>query len=207
MALSQTQSLLQQYDRQLRRLEKITRISDRYQRNLLELNDRLRQAALKDPLTGLANRRLLMERLREEQERCQRGQAPFSLAMLDVDYFKRINDRHGHDVGDRVLCLLAQTIDEQLRGYDLCARWGGEEFMLLLPGTDIAQARRLSERIMARVRELRLPDLGQHARLTVSVGLAIHRSGEAVDQTIGRADSELLQAKRQGRDRLMVATL
>ena len=205
LARSQTEDLLQQYDKQLRRLEKITRISDRYQRSLLELNDRLKQAALRDPLTGLANRRLLMERLEEEQERCRRGGEPFSLAMLDVDHFKRINDAFGHDVGDRVLCLLAQAIGGQLRGYDLCARWGGEEFMLLLPDTRLEQARQLVERIMEAVRGLRLADIDEQLLLTVSVGLTAYQPHEALDRTINRADGELIRAKRSGRDRLQVA--
>lgn len=206
MARSRTEDLLQQYDKQLRRLEKITRISDRYQRSLLELNDRLKQAALRDPLTGLANRRLLMTRLEEEQDRCRRGGAPFCLAMLDVDHFKRINDAFGHDVGDRVLCLLAQAISTQLRGYDLCARWGGEEFVLLLPDTGLEPARQLIDRIMQAVRALRLADIDEQLLLTVSVGLTAFRPDEELDKTINRADNELILAKRSGRDRLKVAT-
>ncbi len=204
MARGQTQDLLLQYDRQLRRLEKITRISDRYQRSLLELNEQLKKAALRDPLTGLANRRLLMERLHEELERCRRGREPFSLVMLDADHFKCINDAFGHDMGDRVLCMMADTISRQLRDYDLCARWGGEEFMLLLPNTGLEQATSMVERVMQAVRALRLEGDGQ-IRLSVSAGLSTYHPDEAIDLTINRADSALIRAKQNGRDRLQVA--
>lgn len=206
VAVSRTQDLLQQYDRQLKRLDKITRISDRYQRNLIELNEQLRHAALRDPLTGLANRRQLTERLQEEVARCSRGQPAFALAMLDVDHFKRINDTYGHDTGDTVLCRLAETISAPLRSQDLCARWGGEEFMLLLPHTGLEQAGALLRRVITAVRGLRLetiPDL----RLTVSAGLTVYRSQESLEETIRRADSELITAKQGGRDRLNMAEL
>lgn len=204
LAISRNQDLLQQYDRQLKRLDKITRISDRYQRNLLELNDQLRQAAHRDPLTGLANRRQLMERLHDEQARCRRGQPAFALAMLDVDHFKRINDTYGHDTGDRVLCRLADTLAGQLRSQDLCARWGGEEFVLLLPHTAMEPAGALLKRIMTAVRELVMDDLVS-LQLTISAGLAIHQASESLDDTIRRADQELIRAKQAGRDRLHVA--
>ncbi|PSJ44781.1 GGDEF domain-containing protein [Zobellella endophytica] len=205
VARSHTQELLQQYDKQLRRLEKITRISDRYQQNLLELNERLRQAALRDPLTGLANRRLLMARLQEEQERQRRTGEVFSLAMLDVDHFKRINDAFGHDAGDQVLCRMAGAIERQLRRYDLCARWGGEEFLILLPATPLAQARQMAERVMTAVREISLADIDEAIALTASIGLVQWRPDEGIDGTIQRADSALIQAKRNGRDRLQMA--
>lgn len=204
VAVTRNQDLLQQYERQLKRLDKITRISDRYQRNLIELNEQLRDAALKDPLTGLANRRQLMERLHDEQARCGRGQPAFTLAMIDVDLFKRINDNHGHDTGDIVLCQLADTICAELRSQDLCARWGGEEFMLLLPHTGLSQAEVLLQRIMTAVKALRfekLPDL----RLTISAGIAEYCPSEALDNTIRRADNGLIAAKQAGRDQLVIS--
>ncbi|WMC09788.1 biofilm regulation diguanylate cyclase SiaD [Oceanimonas pelagia] len=204
VAISRNQDLLQQYDRQLKRLDKITRISDRYQRSLLELNDQLRQAALRDPLTGLANRRQLMERLHDEQARCRRGQPAFALAMLDVDHFKRINDTYGHDTGDRVLCRLAETLAGQLRTQDLCARWGGEEFVLLLPHTALEPAGALLRRIMTAVRELVVDEVPA-LRLTVSAGLTTHQPHETLDDTLRRADQLLIGAKNAGRDRLHLA--
>ncbi|MGB5853855.1 MAG: biofilm regulation diguanylate cyclase SiaD [Oceanisphaera sp.] len=204
LARSQTQDLLGQYDKQLRRLEKITRISDRYQHNLMALNEQLKQAAQQDPLTNLANRRLLLARLGEEVERCRRGTKTFVMVMLDVDYFKRINDNFGHETGDRALCMMAETIVQQLRGYDLCARWGGEEFLLLLPETGLEQATHIVERVMAAVRALRLAK-DETIRLSISAGLAIYQPDENVDFTISRADAALIQAKNNGRDQLQVA--
>ncbi|WP_107851458.1 biofilm regulation diguanylate cyclase SiaD [Oceanimonas marisflavi] len=205
MAVSHSQDLLQQYDRQLKRLDKITRISDRYQRNLIELNEQLRHAALKDPLTGLANRRQLMERLYDEQARCRRGQPAFALVMIDVDHFKRINDGFGHDVGDQVLCRLVNMISSQLRTQDLCARWGGEEFMLLLPHTGLEPAKALLERMMTAIEQLRL-DAIPELQLTVSAGLTVYHAQEPLDDTIRRADHALIRAKQSGRNRLCMAT-
>ena len=204
IARSQTHELLEQYDKQLRRLEKITRISDRYQHSLMELNEQLKQAAQQDPLTKLANRRLLMARLGEEVERCRRGASPFTLVMLDADHFKRINDDFGHEMGDRALCMMAETIVQQLRGYDLCARWGGEEFLLLLPQTELEQACHIVERVMAAVRGVRL-EKEEQLRLSISAGLAMYQPDENVDLTINRADAALIQAKKNGRDQLQIA--
>lgn len=204
IARFQAHELLGQYDKQLRRLEKITRISDRYQHSLMELNEQLKQAAQQDPLTKLANRRLLMARLGEEIERCRRGSAPFTLVMLDVDHFKRINDDFGHETGDIALCMMAETIVRQLRGYDLCARWGGEEFLLLLPQTELEQATHIVKRVMEAIRALRLPK-HEAVRLSISAGLAHYQLNESVDLTINRADSALIYAKKNGRDQLQIA--
>ena len=122
----QQESLEHQYDRQLHRLEKLARISDRYQNSLRELSETLKQASLHDPLTGLGNRRFLMERLTQETERANRKESPYTLGILDVDRFKAINDRFGHEAGDTALCAIAQAIAGALREYDVCGRWGGE---------------------------------------------------------------------------------
>lgn len=199
LARTQTHELLHQYDKQLRRLEKITRISDRYQQNLMELNEELKEVALRDPLTGLANRRLLMSRLHEEIERSRRNQQPLSLVMLDVDHFKRINDAFGHDVGDKALCMMATAIEQQLREVDLCARWGGEEFMLLLPETRSEQAIHTVERVMQAIRSLQLRD-DKTVMLSISAGITQYHANEAMDVTINRADGALTSAKQNGRD-------
>ena len=106
----QSLTLAEQYDKQLRRLEKLARISDRYQNSLRELSEALKVSALQDPLTGLDNRRSLMEQLREESERATRKNQPYGLAILDVDRFKLINDRFGHDAGDKALCAISDAI-------------------------------------------------------------------------------------------------
>lgn len=154
MAREQNLSLSERYHKQLRRLEKVARISDRYQQMMRDLNLALKEASIRDPLTGLPNRRMLLERLREENERSQRHGQSYVLAMLDVDFFKQVNDTWGHDSGDRVLVEIARAMESELREYDLCGRWGGEEFLLLLPQTRLQDAGPVLERVRDSVRTL-----------------------------------------------------
>ncbi|WP_303786833.1 biofilm regulation diguanylate cyclase SiaD [Azovibrio restrictus] len=199
-----SQSLAEQYDRQLRRLEKLARISDRYQNSLRELSEALKDAALRDPLTGLGNRRFLMERIKEESERAGRKDVPYSLAILDVDHFKSINDQFGHEAGDTALSRIAQAIQNAIREYDLCGRWGGEEFLILLPETPLEFARQVVERVRQGIEELDFTFLKQGApRITASLGLTLHHPGEAYSDTLNRADGALLQAKSSGRNRII----
>ena len=202
----QTLSLTEQYDKQLRRLEKLARISDRYQNSLRELSEALRDSALHDSLTGLDNRRSLMERLREETERAIRKSTPYSLAILDVDRFKSINDRFGHEAGDKALCAISEAIQRSLREYDVCGRWGGEEFLVLLPETSIESAMQVVERIRTGMEQVQLRfSEDDTARVTASFGLTRYRLGESFSDTINRADAGLLKAKMEGRNRVVVA--
>ena len=197
-----SESLSEQYDRQLRRLEKLARISDRYQNSLRELSESLREASLHDSLTGIGNRRFLMDQLKQESERARRKQTPFSVAILDADHFKRVNDTHGHDVGDRLLCAIARTLQANLREYDRCGRWGGEEFLVLFPQTDLEEARRITERLREAIADTELAEVEPHPSVSVSIGLTGYRLGEGYSETINRADEALLQAKRAGRNRV-----
>lgn len=207
LAREQNLSLSERYHRQLRQLEKVARISDRYQDMLRDLNLALREASLRDTLTGLANRRMLMERLREEEQRSQRGGQPFVLVMVDVDHFKQVNDTWGHDVGDQVLSRIASVLQESMRGYDLCGRWGGEEFLLLLPETSLSMAVPVIERLRRQLRELELCVAGERLAITASFGVAEQQPGEGYSQTLNRADTALLEAKHSGRDRCVIAPL
>ncbi|MDX5299559.1 MAG: biofilm regulation diguanylate cyclase SiaD [Gammaproteobacteria bacterium] len=204
--LSHTQSLgaVEKYERTLRRLEKLARISDRYQKIVMELNESLKRAALEDDLTGLPNRPMLLEALRRETQRTQREGQPFSLIMLDVDHFKRINDRYGHDVGDQVLCEVAHTLQESLRDYDLCARWGGEEFLILLPETEREMAASIAERVRQHVQQLVIGGLAADEQITVSLGVTQYQAPESPDLAINRADAALMRAKTAGRNRIDV---
>lgn len=204
---SQNLSLHAQYDRQLRRLEKITRISDRYQQSLHELSAALEEAALSDALTGLHNRRYLMERLKKETLRNDRKAGSFALAILDVDYFKSINDRFGHEAGDFALCQIAQAVQSSIREYDICGRWGGEEFLILLPDTELASAVQVAERIRQEIAQLHLGFLDSSTlpHTTVSIGLSMHMPGEMYSATLDRADSALRNAKSAGRNRIEVS--
>ncbi|MBP9956107.1 MAG: biofilm regulation diguanylate cyclase SiaD [Pseudomonas sp.] len=207
LAREQNLSLSERYHRQLRQLEKVARISDRYQDMLRDLNLALKEASLRDALTGLPNRRMLMERLRDEEQRSQRGAQPFVLAMVDVDHFKQINDTWGHDVGDQVLSQIAAVLQGAVRGYDLCGRWGGEEFLLLLPETSLNIAVPVIERLRGRLRDLDLCVAGERLSISASFGVAEQHPGEGYSQTLNRADSALLEAKHSGRDRCVIAPL
>lgn len=206
MAHAHDLNLGRRLERQLRQLEKITRISDRYQSMMRELNIALEQASTHDLLTGLANRRLLLARLKAEGERSERKEGCFTLALVDVDRFKSINDRFGHDVGDQVLVRIARALEGSLREYDLCGRWGGEEFLILLADTQLAEASAIVQRLQDAVRALRCDDISVELRVSVSIGVAEHQSADTVDQTVARADAALLQAKREGRDRVVLAS-
>jgi len=163
--------------------------------------EELKAMALTDPLTGLANRRRLMERLAEEAERARRYGTPLSLLLVDIDRFKQFNDAYGHRFGDLALKEAAQAVKGAVRSCDLAARFGGEELAVLMPETDLAGACAAAERICAEVRRLELsdPETGARARVTVSVGAA-EFAGDA-ERLVREADAALYAAKRAGRDR------
>jgi diguanylate cyclase (GGDEF)-like protein len=206
LAREQNLSLSERYHRQLRQMEKVARISDRYQDMLRDLNQTLQEASLRDPLTGLANRRMLMERLRAEEQRASRSEQAFVLAMIDVDHFKLINDSWGHEVGDRALAEIARVLQASVRGSDLCGRWGGEEFLLLLPETTLAESAPLIERLRECLRGLRVLVGSEALAITASFGVAERQPGESYSQTLNRADAALLAAKRNGRDCCVLAS-
>ncbi|WP_136065461.1 biofilm regulation diguanylate cyclase SiaD [Modicisalibacter radicis] len=190
----------QQYERQLRRERKLSRISDHYQELMRESNRELHAASTLDPLTGLANRRKIAEYLKQAACRAHHDAATFSVVMVDVDHFKSINDKYGHETGDRILIELAAIMRQALRTRDLCGRWGGEEFLLLLHDCSLAQARQLVDRLLARIREPRFTAGEEALALTVSAGIAEYRLDESYQNTVNRADLALFQAKRDGRD-------
>lgn len=194
-------SLLERYDKQVRHLQKLVRISDRYQQNLQELNEALKIASLHDPLTNLPNRRFLIENLQHETAAVERGRKPFALAIFDVDYFKTINDDWGHEAGDEALIAIAGTVKNSLRSYDFCARWGGEEFLILLPETTGEEALEIAERLRVQINELLLPNLPETRKITVSIGVAEYQPKTNYNQTVKHADDALFQAKRAGRNR------
>jgi diguanylate cyclase (GGDEF)-like protein len=163
---------------------------------------RMESMALTDPLTGLLNRRSMEQRLREAAHGFQRTGRPFSLVMADVDHFKRINDVHGHAAGDRVLRAVGTLLGERLRGHDAVARWGGEEFLLLLPETDLATARDVADRLRAAA-EARLPDgTGVAQAVTLTFGVAVFDRPMRVDACIKKADEALYAGKAGGRNRV-----
>lgn len=166
----------------------------------------LRQLTLTDSHTLAYNRRYLQPRLQEEMERAQRSGEPLSLLLLDLDHFKRVNDQHGHGVGDAVLAAFADAVRRCVRAVDVLVRRGGEEFVLVMPATDAEAAWRVAERIRERVGNAPLPIRdGLELPQTVSIGLATWNGHESADALEERADLAMYEAKRRGRDRVVVA--
>ncbi|VXC01077.1 bifunctional diguanylate cyclase/phosphodiesterase [Massilia sp. 9I] len=162
----------------------------------------INELAIRDELTGSHNRRFLLGLIDREKERSDRNGRPFCLCLFDIDFFKRINDSYGHAAGDVVLRSFAEAVQGQIRGTDAFGRYGGEEFLLMLPETPAPDAVVLAERVRRVIAELRCRDNGGDITLTVSVGVAEYRLGEAVAQAIGRADEALYVAKSLGRNRV-----
>lgn len=184
--------------------------NDALMRDLREMNatlqDRIAERtrdlealARTDLLTGLFNRRKLDEALAEAAERAERSGVPLSLILGDVDNFKSVNDRHGHTIGDQVLVAFAALLRGAVRPDDILGRWGGEEFMLLCPATDLAAATGLAERLRQRVEGTALPEVGTR---TCSFGVATLAPGESTDSLVARADAALYRCKRTGRNRV-----
>ncbi|WP_085647181.1 MULTISPECIES: GGDEF domain-containing protein [unclassified Pseudomonas] len=161
-----------------------------------------RQKALIDPLTGLPNRAAWTERLEYEITQWQQHGNTLSLAMLDLDHFKRINDNYGHLAGDKVLKIIATVLRKRLRGSDFIARFGGEEFVLLLPATPPAVGAKLLETLRAAIEACPFHFKGERVTITVSMGLAAFRPGEHSDLVLKRADQALYRAKNAGRNRV-----
>ena len=168
-------------------------------------NAELRLAARTDILTNLLNRRAMEEALLQQTQRCVRFAEPAALVMPDIDHFKAINDSHGHDVGDTVIRRVAQTVTANIRNIDVLARWGGEEFLLILPNVDQAGACALADRIRQAIAQQSVPAEGATLQFTVSLGIAMFQPSHPDHETwIKHADQALYDAKHGGRNRTAV---
>lgn len=166
--------------------------------------DLLEKWATTDPLTELLNRRFFFEQSEREIERAIRQDGSTSFIILDIDYFKKINDDNGHLVGDQVLISLSKLIKHQFRAVDFCCRFGGEEFVVCLPDTGITHATEVAERLRKEVDNTQFDSDAGPIHFTVSLGVACHKKGENVQQTINRADAGLYKAKENGRNQTQV---
>ncbi len=167
--------------------------------------EQIRSQAATDALTGLMNRRSLLEALEHEYARSCRQGTGLALLMMDMDHFKAINDTLGHATGDKVLQGVARLLREKTRASDLCARWGGEEFIVAMPETSLEGAMRVAERLRAAIPEAwNATGLSEPRRVTASFGIAISSPGWSVESLIASADRALYAAKQNGRDRVEV---
>lgn len=204
-------------------LEEFTHLSECYKKLLLEANKlgaeneqlktelvnmvrSLDLASRIDGMTGLANRRDIMEKIDREATRSQRHQRSFTILLVNVDDFKKINDLHGYNTGDDVLVEIARVLRSCVRNEDICARWGGEEFLILLPETDtessLPVAKKVLESMSMTVFKANRPGI----HITVSIGVCEHNPSQTVQQSIARVHQALLHAKMGGKNRYVIAT-
>jgi len=181
--------------------DSLERLVDERTSELLASNEELLKLASTDPLTKIYNRRKFNEALSYEIDRDKRYCQGFCLLLCDIDHFKAINDKHGHAVGDIVLIEFTKIVQSLIRSTDLFGRWGGEEFILLLPATDEEGAFVVSDKIRDAVEKQKFNVVGD---ITISIGVSLHSKGDKMDDLIERADNALYQAKRNGRNKVVL---
>jgi two-component system chemotaxis response regulator CheY len=179
------------------------------ERDLQQALTRMEELATHDAVTGLLNRRALYTHAEAELNRSQRDLKALSFVMLDVDHFKLVNDRYGHLIGDLALRKVAEALEHNKRPYDWAGRWGGEEFLLILPSADLAEAAQIAERLRVSVNEMPIPlNEGESLFLQASLGVTSSslRPGDqyTLDRLVREADDALIRAKREGRNRVCV---
>lgn len=203
MIIQREKTLGERFDKHLRQLEKITRISDRYQTALREANLELEQASYADALTGLPNRRKMLRRLKSEFEISPES---IYLAMIDIDHFKTINDEFGHLIGDDVLVSVGNLIEHTVGELGHISRWGGEEFLVIFSQADQMEVEQCLKNLIKVIREERFNDGSNDTiRTTISIGVSHYADGDSIDSLITRADNALYKAKNSGRDRVVTS--
>ncbi len=170
----------------------------RMEEQLEAKNRRLEELSMKDYLTDLFNRRALIEKLDFEIKRSMRRNSPFSVLMLDLDHFKLVNDTHGHQIGDKILIQLADLFKKSVREIDIVGRYGGEEFLIILPDCELNEAVKVAERIRSAVEAF---EFESHIHMTISGGVAEYHTG-SIEDLIAAADQYLYEAKESGRNRI-----
>jgi len=190
---------------------RFTAMLNRLEREVAEHTEELRQAnfqlaraARVDPLTGLLNRRGFVEDAEKEVQRVTRGSKSFALVLADIDHFKSINDLHGHSCGDQVLRRVAALLRQRLREIDIVGRWGGEEFIFILPETNTDGAAVVAEYLRLAVETANFQLEEEPLKFTMTFGIAIHQKGEKLDTTVHRADTAMYQGKEAGRNQVVI---
>ncbi|CAM3731174.1 GGDEF domain-containing protein [Rheinheimera salexigens] len=174
-----------------------------YIRTVTSAHRKLREHATTDSMTRLFNRRYMTERMQLEAQQATVNQTALSFLLLDIDYFKQINDQYGHHIGDEVLTQAADLLRAELRPNDIAARWGGEEFLIVLPESSNLQAAIVAERIRSAFEDFAWSDIiGEDVSVTISTGIHSMQHNEAISDTIKAADHALYQAKSNGRNRV-----
>ena len=186
------------------RLNAARRLLD-LQAELLATQEALRTQAMRDALTNSLNRRAILDHLEMEIERARRKGGPLSVIMIDIDHFKSINDTYGHAAGDEVLRMVVKLTESSLRSYDRFGRYGGEEFLVVIPQTAQQEALSIAERIRSTVEAAEIPWMHNALHVTLSLGVATHDGQQNSDMLISAADGAMYHAKRAGRNRVQDA--
>lgn len=174
--------------------------------SLAQLDAELRHKVATDALTGVASHGQSLSALRKAIQTAHSNHTPLCIAMVDLDFFKRVNDEHGHQVGDDVLCDVAGRMQAAVRNFDTVGRYGGEEFLIILDNADLATAQEIAERVRQRVAATPVKTRSTGVSITLSAGLARLEPGDNVDSLIKRADEALYAAKHQGRNRVIYSS-
>lgn len=161
----------------------------------------LEKIAKTDPLTQLPNRRAVLEQINYETARFKRNAEPFTIVISDIDDFKNVNDTYGHDAGDKVLTALSNLIKKTIRQQDICARWGGEEFLFLFPGTDRKGGKTISDKIRMKIEKENIEYKGSSISITMTFGICTFSEALTVDECITNADKALYEGKKLGKNR------
>jgi len=198
--------LLESYRKLARHSEKLSHDNGILNTRLVELGRSLDLASRIDPMTGLINRRHIKELVEQEYSRAQRHNRTFSIILADIDNFKKINDTYGYYAGDDVLVEISRVFRGCVRNEDVCARWGGEEFLILLPETTIDGALAVAQKIHKSVSMTEFKAYKPGIRTTISIGLSEHVGGQTLFECVSRADKALQQAKKSGKNRYIVVT-
>ncbi|MCP5046274.1 MAG: GGDEF domain-containing protein [bacterium] len=218
LLLKEYKYLIYKYEKLLKQTLKITRVGDSNQRKLLaayeEIEDQKEQLSIaykklelvarEDPLTQLSNRRYFLERFEDEINRFERHRQPFSLVLGDIDNFKPVNDRYGHNCGDIVLVGVAKIMTRAVRKIDTVARWGGEEFILLLPQTPLVGGKKVAEEIRKRT-EAKIFTYYQHRlSITMTCGVSQFNGNCDIETCVKKADEALYRGKQEGKNRVIL---
>jgi diguanylate cyclase (GGDEF)-like protein len=187
-------------------VNKLSAENEQLKTELVNMVRSLDLASRIDGMTGLANRRDIMEKIDREATRSQRHQRPFTILLINIDDFKKVNDTHGYNTGDDVLVEISRVLKSCVRNEDICARWGGEEFLILLPETAVENSLPVANKILEAMSRTEFKANKPGIHITVSIGVCEHIPAQTVQECIARVHQALLQAKRAGKNRYLIAT-
>jgi diguanylate cyclase (GGDEF)-like protein len=189
-----------------RRVEKLAAENEQLKKDLVNMVSSLDLASRVDGMTGLANRRDIMEKIDREASRSHRHQRAFTVLLINIDKFKLVNDTYGYNAGDDVLVEVSRVLRGCIRNEDICARWGGEEFLMLLPETTVAASLPVANKVLESISMTEFKANKPGIRITVSVGICEHEPSQTVQECISRVHQALSMSKQGGRNRYIIAT-